>query len=95
MSEQPKDDRVDSRSFNLWFYLFAVVTVILVIKDQGLSIESAHSLILMIFVKQIEITWKSSQEEIIRETNDLWLERMVRDLSSRVDRFDPYSDEKE
>ncbi len=93
MSKQPKDNDVGSRSFTLWFYLFAVLTVILVVKDQGLSIESAHSLFLMIFVKQIEITWKAQQEEITRETNDLWLERMVRDLSSRVDKIDPYFEE--
>lgn len=93
MSEQPREE-TDTRSFDLWFYIFAILTVILVVRNQGLSVESAHSLIMMLFFKQMGIVWKNQSEMIERETNDLWLERLVRNLEKRLNRFDPYPDDK-
>ena len=87
MEQKPK---IDTRSFDLWFYLFAILTLILFVRSQGLSVESAHSLVLMAIVKQMGRQYKDSIESDIRENSDLRIEEKLKELSERVDEIHPY-----
>lgn len=73
-------------SFRLWFYLFAAVSVALIVYNQGLSVESAHSLIMMVFVRQMSFIYSE-------HTKGVEHARIITDLEARISDIEPYTKE--
>lgn len=74
------------KSFAFWFYLFAILSVILVAFYGSLTVASAHSLFLMVLSRQMQTVYRNNIEKGFYEEN-------IKKLNERMDRLDPYTEE--
>jgi hypothetical protein len=81
------------KALQVWFYVFALLTVILIAREKALSVFSNASLIMMIWVSQMRNGYR---EELRAETHEKIIAQLQVDkniLKERLDRIDPYSEE--
>lgn len=86
------ENTATQKSFKFWFMLFALVTVVLIGYYNGLSVASAHSVIVMMFVRQMSHIWKTNKDRLDQEALILEQEHKLLELSARMDKIDPYKD---
>ena len=72
------------KSFRFWFMLFGLMTIVVVVFFQGLTIASAHSLAGMVLMRQMSLVVKQEKDK-----KNLLFE--LETLKERVDLIDPYS----
>ena len=75
----------NERSFKFWFFLFGLVSIILIGYYRGPTVASAHSIIAMMFVRQMSHIWKTNKDSLEQEAK-------IRELSLRMDKIDPYKE---
>jgi hypothetical protein len=88
------------KSFNYFFYAFAIAFLGLVVWNKGLTVESAHALIMMVLTRAIGQNYKDwiiiqdIEEKLIevKEQRDL-TRSMIQNLNLRVLGMEGYPDE--
>jgi anaerobic C4-dicarboxylate transporter len=85
-TETNNEQGSNEASFRVWFFLFAAVSVALIVYNQGLTIESAHSLIAMVFVRQMSLIYSEYTKGVEHA-------RIIEDLEARMDKIDPYKED--
>jgi len=86
MTENEKGS-MSVKSFDFWFWLFVLATVITVAFYGRLSIASAHMLCMALFMRQLSFVWTE-------ETERKAIQRQLKELNERMDKIDPYSKDK-
>jgi len=78
-----KSSEMSVKTFSFWFWLFTLVSVVVIAFYGRLTIASAHTLILALFMRQLSFVWTESEErtEILGQINE---------LNARMDKIDPY-----
>lgn len=84
MSENVNSE-MSVKSFSFWFWLFALTSVILIAFKGGLSIASAHTMIMAMFMRQLSFIYHEKVERKV-------IQCQVKELNDRMDKIDPYKD---
>lgn len=84
-----EDDR-QLNALNIWFYVFASVTVILIAFFQALTVYALASFCLMMWIKQVGLQYKMglNLDQIQWEIESQ--KQLIETISSRMDLIDPY-----
>ena len=84
-TENERTAEISVKSFSFWFWMFTLVTVVIIAFDGQISISSAHTLCMALFMRQLSFVWTE-------ETERKQIQSQLATLNERMDKIDPYSD---